>query len=513
MEKNCPKSSWKGSFGTVFKVKYNNIKVLIKLIYPINYDIKCIMGKVNYVGDRMKEKALKTIRNYNLIDKGDQIVIGVSGGPDSMVLLYLLLDIRKYIPFDVHVAHVNHGVRGKAAHEDEEFVKRICEDLNLSFYNIRVDMNKYAKDHNMTAEEAGRKLRYGFFREVLKKQGKGKIAVAHNRNDQAETLLMRFMRGTGIYGLKGIPYKRGNVIRPLLDISREEIEAYVEKNKIRTRLDKTNLEPIYNRNKIRLELIPYIEENFNPNIVETLARFSKLISIESDYLDELTSDFYLKVVKKRDKGSIILDRGKFNLLHKSMQQRIIRNAIEDIQGSLQGFTEKHINNIMSLFLEGDTGKTIHLIHNIIAKTSYMDLIIEKKKHLEVKDYSHRLNINGSTYVEELDCYLKTKVLSKEECEIDFSNRFIKYFDYDMMSNCLHVRNRRDGDRFNPIGMKGRKKLKDFFIDEKIPKEKRDLIPLIVNGEDIIWILGYRISNKYKVTEKTKNIIIIERQKI
>src|SRR5699024_8939603 len=162
---------------------------------------------------------------------------------------------------------------------------------------------------------------------------------------------------------------------------------------------------------------------------------------------------------------------------------------------------------------GDTGKAINLIHNIIAKISYGDLIIEKGRLLERKDYFYKLNINGSTYIEELDCYLKTKVISKEKCEINFKNRFIKYFDYDMISNCLYIRNRRNGDRFSPIGMKGTKKLKDFFIDEKVSKEERDSIPLVVAGEDIIWVLGYRISEKYKITEKTKNIIIIEKQKI
>lgn len=459
----------------------------------------------------MKEKVLRTIKNYNLLDKDDNVVIGVSGGPDSMALLYLLLDIKKNIPFSIYVAHVNHGVRGKAADKDEEFVKKICEKLHLPFYNKKVNMNKYAREYNITAEEAGRILRYNFFREVLQKHGRGKIAVAHNKNDQGETLLMRFMRGTGIDGLKGIPYKRENIIRPLLDISREEIETYVEENNIKTRLDQTNLEPIYNRNKIRLELIPYIKQNFNPNIIDTLSRFSRLVSIDSEFLDEVTREFYTKMVKKRGKHSIILNREDFNTLHKSLKQRIIRAALEEIQGSLQGFTEKHINNTLKLFSEGDTGKTIYLIHNIVARTSYEDLIIEKKDTSEVKDYVYKLNINGTTYIEELGYYLKTKVIPKEKCKIDFSNRFKKYFDYDMMSECLYVRNRRNGDRFNPLGMKGTKKLKKFFIDEKIKKEERDYIPLIIDGKNIIWILGYRISNKYRITEKTNNIIIIERK--
>ncbi len=459
----------------------------------------------------INEKVLRTIKDYNLIEKGDQVVVGVSGGPDSMALLYILLNIKKEILFDIYVAHVNHGIRGKAADEDEQFVKNICQELKLPFYSKRVNMNKYAEEHNMTAEEAGRKLRYGFFREILKGQDKVKIAVAHNKNDQAETLIMRFMRGTGIHGLKGMAYKRENVIRPLLDISREEIENYIEKNEIETRLDKTNLEPVYNRNKIRLELIPYIEENFNPNIVETLSRTSKLISIDNEFLEQYSLETYIKLVKKSDKTSIILDREDFNSLHKCIKQRVIRYAIKKIHGSLQGFTKRHIENIVELFSEASTGKTIHLIHGIIAKTSYNNLIIKKGKPLFSNEFFYELKINDIIYIEETNCFFKTKVFPREEYHINYNNRFIKYFDYDKISNGLYIRNRRNGDRFNPIGMEGTKKLKDFFIDEKIPKEKRDVIPLVLNGEDIIWVTGYRISNKYKITDNTKSIIMIEVQ--
>ena len=456
----------------------------------------------------MKNRVLKTIKKYNLIQKGDKIVIGLSGGPDSMALLYVLLDIREEIDFNIHIAHVNHGIRGKDALADEKFVEKLAKKLNLPYYSKTVNMDKYAKEQGISSEEAGRKLRYGFFREILFKIGGGKIAVAHNRNDQAETLLMRFFRGTGIDGLKGMEYENGDIIRPILGIERKEIEKYLLDKNIDSRLDKTNLEPIYNRNRIRLELIPYIEENYNPNIIDTLWRTSKIASIDSDFLEEYTQKTYNKLVKKKTKHSIILDESLFLKEHKSIQQRIIRNSILDINDNLQGFTEKHISYILRLFLEGGTGKSIDLIDNIIAKTSYGDFIIEKKREVKKKDFLYKINMEGFTYIDESGHEFKTEVFPFEKIDINKKDRFVKYFDYDKIKGGLYVRNRKDGDRFIPYGMKGSKKIKDYFIDEKIPKEERDRIPLVTDRENILWVAGYRSSDLYKVTNNTKNVLII-----
>mgnify|MGYP000852373627 FL=1 len=457
----------------------------------------------------MKTKVLKTIREYNLIEDKDNIVVGVSGGPDSMTLLYVLLDIKKEIHMNIYVAHVNHGVRGKEADEDEEYVRKISKSLGLPFYSKRIDMEGYAKENKLSSEEAGRKLRYEFFREILSSVGGGKIAVAHNKNDQAETLLMRFLRGTGIDGLKGMEYKKGDIIRPLLDISRKEIEAYVSERHIQTRLDKTNLEPIYNRNKIRLELIPYIEKNFNPNIIETLSRTSKVMMLDSSFLEDYSWKIYYEIVKVQNESSIILDKGLFLKQDKSIMQRVIRNSILKINGSLQGFTERHISDIVNLFKDNTTGKSIDLLNGIVAKTSYDRLIIEKGQNVEKKSLNYKLNIGGTTNIEEFNLSLETTVLPIEKFKINFNNRFIKYFDYDKIEGNLFVRNRLKGDKFVPFGMKGKKKLKDLFIDEKVPKEDRDTIPLIADEENIIWVVGFRTSELYKITASTKNVLAIK----
>lgn len=457
----------------------------------------------------MKDRILEIITEHKLIEEGDNILIGLSGGPDSMALLYLLLDIREEIDFNIIVAHVNHGVRGEDALEDEKFVEELAKRIKLPYYSKVVNMNEYAKEHKISSEEAGRALRYGFFREILSKIGGGKIAVAHNKNDQAETLLMRFFRGTGIDGLKGMEYINGDIIRPILGIERDEIEKYLLERNIETRLDKTNLEPIYNRNRIRLDLIPYIKDYYNPNIIDTLWRTSIIAAIDSDFLEKYSQKTYEEIVKRKSKDSIILDGERFLKEHKSIQQRVIRNCLLDINGSLQGFTKKHISDILVLFLERGTGKSIDLINNIIAKTSYEDFILKKKKDTEDKDFLFKIDLEGNSYDNTVDFRVNIEVLPAEKVTIDNKDRFIKCFDYDKVIGSLYIRNRKDGDRFIPYGMKGSKKIKDYFIDEKIPREKRDQIPLITDEENILWVVGYRISDLYKITEDTKNVLVIQ----
>lgn len=442
----------------------------------------------------------------NLIVQGDNIVVGVSGGPDSMALLYALLEIKKEIGFNIIIAHVNHGVRGADALADQVFVEGIAKDLNLTYHFKNVDMVLYGKENKISAEEAGRELRYGFFREILKDVGGGKIAVAHNKNDQAETLLLRIMRGTGLDGLAGMEFIYEDIIRPLLNVSRDEIESYIEINNISTVLDKTNLMPIYARNKVRLELIPYIEENFNPNIINTLWRLSQTSSIDSSFLDEYCEERFNIVVKKVDKHSIILEGLLFNKEHISIRNRIIRKAILLLTGTLQGYSEQHISSLIHLFLDYKTGKSLNLPGGLIGKVSYDELILELKEETKVKDYNYELNM-GENHFEDLGLNI---VLSQTKNTNDFVlNGNEKHFDFDKISGKINIRNRKPGDKFVPLGMTGNKKVKDYFIDEKVDRNLRDTIPIIVDDNNILWIMGYVISDLYKVTKETKRILRIE----
>lgn len=457
----------------------------------------------------MENKVYNTIRKYNLIEEDDNIVLGLSGGPDSMALLYSLIAIKKNLEFNLLIAHVNHGVRGEDAIKDEKFVRGISDNLDLPYFSTRVNMIQTAKDEGISQEEAGRKLRYGFFRDIIKTVGNGKIAVAHNKNDQAETLIMRIMRGTGIDGLKGMDYKSGDIIRPILNIYRTEIEEYISENKIQTVLDKTNLESIYTRNKVRLELIPYIEENFNPNIIDTLFRLSENATVDSELLDNITDKKYDLLLKKKDDTSIILNHNFYINQYEGVKARVIRRAILELNDKLQGIEEIHIFTIMELFNKNETGKSINLPFNMIAKVSYNDLIIEKKIESFIKETSNNEKYDlklGKNYLKEFDLEINLEVFNLED--IDFKNKpkNIQYFDYDKIKGDVSIRRRSSGDRFNPFGMTGSKKLKDYFIDEKVPRDLRDTIPLIMDNENIVWVIGYRTSEIYKVENNTEKIL-------
>lgn len=457
----------------------------------------------------LKKEVLSIVKEYSLINKDENIVVGVSGGPDSMALLYVLLEIKDEIGFNIHIAHINHGVRGVAADNDQLFVERIARQLDLPYHTKNVDMIVYGKEKGISAEEAGRELRYGFFREILQSYGGGKIAVAHNMNDQAETLLMRFIRGTGIDGLKGMEFILGDIIRPILGIRRNEIEDYIKDNNIETVLDHTNLMPIYTRNKVRLELIPYIEENFNPNIINTLWRTSTISMVDSNFLEKHSKERYNEIVKKQDKDTVILDGKKFLEEDRSIQQRIIRSAILKINNSLQGISEPQISNILNLFLTFNTGKQCHISSNIVGRTSYEDFIIEKNGIKEEKDYLYEINLVGITSIKDLGYSFDVGIITKEEFENIDKIKNTTCFNFDIIKGNLKIRNRKNGDKIIPFGMNGTKKIKDYFIDEKIPKELRDKIPLLVDDENILWVVGYRTSEKYKVNEDTKRVLVIK----
>ena len=227
----------------------------------------------------MIEEVLKTIEQYNLIEDGDKIVLAVSGGPDSIAMLDILRQLRDEIKFEIYVVHINHNIRGKDADEDEEYVKKYCENYNIKCFSKKIDVPTIAQNEKIGTEEAGRKVRYEYFDEILQKTNSNKIGIAHNKNDKVETIIMHLLRGSGVSGLRGIePIRENKFIKPLIECDRQEIEKYCKENNLQPRIDKTNFENEYTRNKIRNIVIPYIKEQFNPNIIETITRLSEVIS-------------------------------------------------------------------------------------------------------------------------------------------------------------------------------------------------------------------------------------------
>lgn len=296
----------------------------------------------------LEEIVLKAIEENNLIEDGDSIVIGVSGGPDSITLLDILIKLQKQIKFDIVVAHINHMIRIDAE-EDQKYVEKYCKNKNIPFYVKKAKVEMLAKNQKIGTEEAGRNLRYEFFNEILEKTKSNKIATAHTKNDNVETVLMNIIRGTGTKGLKGIEIIRDNkYIRPLLEINRNEIEEYCKKNNLAPRIDSTNMENIYTRNKIRNLLIPYIQKQFNPNIIETINRLSKISKEENKYFENVTKATYKEIVLEETKSEIVLDLKKFNTLETVIKNRIILYTINRLFGSSKGIEKIHLKDIIKL---------------------------------------------------------------------------------------------------------------------------------------------------------------------
>jgi tRNA(Ile)-lysidine synthase len=296
----------------------------------------------------MKNKVINTIKKYNLINANDKVILGVSGGPDSLFMLDILNKIKDEFKFEIVVAHFNHMIR-EEANDDENFVVEFCKKIGVKCYTKRIDVKEFANTKKIGTEEAGRILRYSFFEEVLKKENANKIAIAHNKNDKVETIIMNTLRGSGISGLKGIEAIRDNkYIRPIIEIDRCDIEKYCEENKLNPRIDKTNFENTYTRNKIRNVVIPYIKQEFNPNIIETITRLSEVISEEDEYLKKKVKEEYEKIIIAENKDEIILDLKKFNKGENALKKRIIIYAISKLKGSSQGIEKIHIEDIVKL---------------------------------------------------------------------------------------------------------------------------------------------------------------------
>ena len=444
----------------------------------------------------------------NLLNKGDKVLVALSGGPDSVCLLNILCELKEEFNIKVAAAHVNHMLRGKEALADEEYARELCYKLGVEFFSRQIDIKSISKERNISHELAGREERYKYFQEIVNKIGYNKIAVAHNLNDQAETVLMNMMRGSGIEGLCGIRNKReGGIIRPILCLSRKEIENYCEVNKLNPRIDKSNLESIYSRNKVRLDILPYMRDNFNKDIIETINRMATLLQVDNDFIEKEVNKYYKEYCKK-ESGHIVISKEAFTL-EKAIITRIIKKAFIEFTGKHTNFEMKHIYEVISL-ANNSTNKKISIPHKVIAENSYGDIYLkfnDEKKHISSKISLDKSQINCNKF--KFDKYNFEFDVIYNKKNIEFSNNvLIKFFDYDKIKEKLIIRKRINGDKITPLGMKGSKKVKDIFMDLKIPIDERDEIPILCFDNEVAWIVGYRVSEKFKITNETKKVIKI-----
>ncbi len=470
----------------------------------------------------MLKQVLDTINKNDLINYGDGIVVGISGGYDSVCLLHILYYLSKDLDLRLFPVHINHMLRGLEAVRDEDFVNDFCQSLGLSLHVKRVDIAQKAKNEKISIEEAGRNARYEEFNRVAAENFVTKIAVAHSKNDQAETILMRIFRGTGLEGLKGIEYKRDNIIRPLLDIDREQIENYVNENGLKAVTDSSNLHTDYFRNRIRLKVLPEINDAARINITENLLRLSKIVVTDEDFLRYNAEIAYEKSCTKKDVNSVEIDLSELLKMHPAILGRVIRIAILNSCGSIEGIGFNHIDKLLWLVKDGQTGSRIDIPHGMMAVKSYSSLIIKKQGEDKKESFEYRLKIPGRTVLNDIEAVV-TQVINfdtNESCQ-QFVNEnkgvYTQFFDLKKIKSetilDIVVRNRRDGDIFKPLNSNGTKKLKEYFIDKKISREQRVEFPLIAINKEIIWIIGNKTSDKYKVTDNTNSVLMINFESI
>ncbi len=409
----------------------------------------------------------KAIIKHNLIQNGDRVLVALSGGSDSITLLFTLNSLKDKLGITLGACHVNHMLRD-SADRDMQFCNEVCKRLGIEFHILKKDIKTESKKHGKSEELYAREVRYNFFKSL----NYDKIATAHNKNDNAETILHNFMRGSSLQGLSGIPYKRGNIVRPLLDITKQEINTFCKEMGIDFVLDETNLKPIYTRNKIRLNLIPEIEENFNPNFINTVTSNSVMVQEDCEYLDNIAKSSYTDEI-------LVDDVSKYPA---SILRRMIELHYKKSANSDKNLSGLYIYNIIDLLKSNETGKQIDLPNYYSAYISYGKLIIEKKtKKLE---FEYKIIPNVPLCITEIGKEILLKEDKNGKIFLDTTDNLI-------------IRNKRNGDIFYPTKMSGKKKLSDFFTDKKIPKKEREQIPLLLSNSKIVSVIGYRNDRNFE----------------
>lgn len=464
------------------------------------------------------QKVLQTIQSYRMLSPGDKVVVGLSGGADSVALLHILKELQDS-PLNIRLfaAHVNHGIRGEHAREDASFAQDLCDKWGIPFFLEEVDIPALARSMGLSEEEVGRQIRYGFFHEVAEKINANKIATAHHKNDQAETILHNLIRGTGMQGLTGMPaVSDGILIRPLLELTKQQIMEYLALHKLSYQEDATNKDSTYTRNRIRNQLIPALESDFNPDIVDGLVRMSGILRDEEDFLSDYTKELYGKYAKPYTE-KIIFDLRSFDSCHLAIQKRLVRLVLRELRGNLDDVSSSHVEAVIKLAAGSRTGSQTTIPGSakgaleVRVKVSYGALqfqLVELDMPLIYMEKS--LDLPGQLMWEAPPMIITSERWNKNKGLV-FSPQCI-YIDEDKINGSLRLRNRKKGDRFQPLGMKGTKKLKDFFIDRKIPVDQRDSIPLLVDDENIIWVVGHHLSQNYRLTDSSENIVKISIQK-
>ncbi len=450
------------------------------------------------------------IKENALIEQNDKVLIAISGGIDSVVLFDVLLKLKDELGFFLSAAHYDHMIRPESA-DDAGFVKELCDRNSVEIYMSQGDVKKCAADEKIGLEAAARKMRHSFLRNVAAQSGANKIALAHHKNDRAETYLMRVLRGSGGDGLGCMPERDGIIVRPLMCAQRDEVEHYAKVNMLSWREDSSNSDTTYTRNNLRHNTILHLKENYNEAIISTLSNNARLMSLDRDYFNKEVDKVILKA-EQTDDGYYLSD-DSFIYLHKAILSRCIRKTIVML-GVDSDIYETNVSQVMELFYTQNTGASINLPQGIVARRDAFGVELLRNESAPHIFCETPFSPEGITYIS--DC----GTFSCHDAQLNIKNvknhsKNVAFFDTMCLTKDLTVRTRREGDVFHPLGAPGKKSLKKYFIDKKISRFKRDCIPLIAEGNEVLWIVGHEISEKVKVTDDSIMVkkIIFDKEKL
>ncbi|MFH1076740.1 MAG: tRNA lysidine(34) synthetase TilS [Pseudomonadota bacterium] len=473
----------------------------------------------NYTSDSQKIIAAvkKTIQKHQMLSQGDSVVVGVSGGPDSVALLHLLYAISQGWPMRLGAVYLNHGLR-QQANQEADMVAQLAERLGIPYEIGLCDVRRFSLTQRLSIQEAAREARYAFYQKTAAKWGFQKVALGHQLDDQAESVLLRLFRGSGTTGLAGIPPVRDKTfIRPLIETSRATIISFLEKNNIHYMTDESNSGLKYLRNRIRKELIPEIVAHYNPKIAITLGHLADILRDEEKFWEGLVARTLKDLTKTKTDKIIALNLKGLMELHPALKKRVIRAGIQAIKGDLRGISFDHVKAIDELTIDHGCPSSvvcgqINLPKSIIAAIEPGALVFYRKHVSERKPYQYIVeHAPSEVFISEIGATLKVSFCSIDDVVFPKADApyNLAFLDYESIRFPLLARNFEPGDHFIPLGMTGSQKVKNFFINEKVPKRIRGICPIVLSEDKIIWIGGYRLSDLVKIKSNTKKVVRLE----
>ncbi len=450
-----------------------------------------------------------TMERYRMVSPRDAVLVAVSGGPDSVCMLHILLSLREKMGFEVKVAHLDHQFRGEESRRDAEFVTSLAERFDVPCFCHEENVPRFLMSNAMSAQEAARVLRYQFLVKTSKLEYCQRIATGHNADDQAETVLMRVLRGAGPDGLAGIPPKReGIIIRPILACWRSEIEDYLSEHDLPFRIDESNLESKYLRNKIRNDLLPQLA-HYNPQISRSLVNLASTMADVSAHFGRLTDLALPEVLKTARVGQFVLDLRKLTGYDEALQRSVFRRVFESLRPDLPPLASRHVDSLLSMLRKGDVGASVELPDRARARLEHGCVVFSHGDGPPTAE-EKALDVPGTAAFADAGLTVTAELLPRSElgyCPTE-ANEDLALFDWNELSPPLKIRSKREGDRFQPFGMEGTQGLKELFVNSKIAFSFRPSVPVLFDETGILWVVGIRRSARAPVTDNTKMVLAL-----